>query len=88
MKRDNKESYELPCERFMKDALAKAAGALEVGERLRFQLLHHAQPPLYFHHAKGQAMMPQGATVVPKLLKGLVWVAHTQLISPSNHAFL
>ena len=34
----------------LKDGLAEAGGALEVGGHHRLQLLHHAQPPLHFRH--------------------------------------
>src|SRR6266511_1254090 len=50
MKRDHNESYQLPRERLFKNALAKAAGALELGGYHRFQLLNHVQPPLHFRH--------------------------------------
>ena len=37
-------------ESFLQDGLPQATGALEVGGDHRFELLHHAQPPLHFRH--------------------------------------
>lgn len=50
MKCDYGKSYKFPSEGLLKDTLAKAAGALEVGGHHRLQLLHHAQSPLHFRH--------------------------------------
>ena len=41
---------QLPRKRLLQNGLAETGGALEVGCHHRFQLLHHAQPPLHFRH--------------------------------------
>src|SRR5436189_3933545 len=41
---------QFPSEYFLQNGLAEAGGALEVGGHHRFQLLHHAHPPLHFRH--------------------------------------
>src|SRR5208282_1818950 len=88
MKRDNKESYELPCERLLKNALAKAAGALEVGAHHRFHLLHHAQQPLRFHGTRGQAVIPQDVAVIPELGNKCARYTHNRGSSIESQAFL
>src|SRR5882724_9937368 len=51
---------------FLENGLPQTYRPLQVGGHHRFQLLHHAQPPLHFYTA-GKAAIPQDVAVVPEL---------------------